>query len=138
MCLKSFDESDSAFISGAALSVGAPAAAQVEAQAGEAPVPKAVHVYNAVALLEKTVPHGTEAAGRTARTLADRTATLERLHRLEIGAPRHNGQDSYDDLPADLDAFREALTQRIESFLASRTDADAFADIAGGPAGVAE
>jgi hypothetical protein len=72
----------------------------------------------------KTVPHGTEAAGRTSRTLADLTATLERLHRLEIGAPQHNGQDSYDDMPADLDAFREDLARQIEAFMESRPDED--------------
>ena len=48
---------------GAALSVSGPAAAQ----AGGAPVPKAVHVYNAVALLEKTVPHGTTPVGQRFR-----------------------------------------------------------------------
>lgn len=72
----------------------------------------------------KTVPHGTEAAGRTSRTLADLTATLERLHRLEIGAPQHNGQDTYDDMPADLDAFREDLARQIEAFMESRPDED--------------
>jgi hypothetical protein len=72
----------------------------------------------------KTVPHGTEAAGRTSRTLAELTATLERLHRLEIGAPQHNGQDTYDDMPADLDAFREDLARQIEAFMESRPDED--------------
>jgi hypothetical protein len=70
----------------------------------------------------KSVPHGTEAAGRTSRTLADLTATLERLHRLEIGAPQHEGQDTYDDMPADPDEFRLDLARRIEAFLASRPD----------------
>ncbi len=69
----------------------------------------------------KTVPHGTEAAGRTSRTLADLTATLERLHRLEIGAPQHNGQDSHDDMPADLDEYRLELTRRIRQFLEGRS-----------------
>jgi hypothetical protein len=75
----------------------------------------------------KTVPHGTETAGRTSRTLADLTTTLERLHRLEIGAPRHNGQDTHDDtsdMPADLDAFREDLARQIEAFMESRPDED--------------
>lgn len=89
----------------------------------------------------KTVPHGTEAAGRTSRTLADLTATLERLHRLEIGAPQHNGQDAYadkfSDVPADPDAFRDELAQRIRAFVASRVgprDADGDS----GPAAVDE
>ncbi len=52
---------------GAALSAGGPAAAQ----SAEAPVPKAVptavHVYNAVALLEETIPHGTTPYGQRFR-----------------------------------------------------------------------
>ena len=80
----------------------------------------------------KTVPQGRAAAGRTSRTLADLTTTLERLHRLEIGAPQHKGQDSYDDnfsdLPADLDAFREDLARQIEAFMESRPDEDDAGD----------
>ncbi|HMJ43684.1 MAG TPA: hypothetical protein VK522_15540 [Pseudolabrys sp.] len=72
----------------------------------------------------KSVPHGTEAAGRTSRTLADLTTTLERLRRLEIGAPQHERQDTHDDMPADLDAFREDLARQIEAFMESRPDED--------------
>jgi hypothetical protein len=75
----------------------------------------------------KGVPHSTETAGRTSRTLADLTTTLERLHRLEIGASQHNGQeayaDNYSDMPADPDAFRDELARRIRAFVASRTGA---------------
>ncbi len=75
----------------------------------------------------KGVPHSTETAGRTSRTLADLTTTLERLHRLEIGASQHNGQDAYADkfseLPADPDEFRLDLARRIRAFVASRTRA---------------
>ena len=41
-------------------------------------------------------------------------------------------------LPADLDAFREELAQRIETFLASRTDAGAFIDAAAASAAATE
>lgn len=75
----------------------------------------------------KGVPHGPETAGRTSRTLADLTSTLERLHRLEIGAPQHDGQDAYDDMPADLDEFRLDLARRIAAFMESRPD-DGVAD----------
>lgn len=69
----------------------------------------------------KGVPHSADAAGRTARTLADLTTTLERLHRLEIGASQHNGQSTYDDTPADADEFRDELARRIRAFVKSRT-----------------
>ena len=93
----------------------------------------------------KTVPHSTETAGRTSRTLADLTTTLERLHRLEIGASQHNGQDAhannhadkFSDIPADLDAFRDELARRIRAFVASRVGAR-NADGDSGPAGVDE
>lgn len=87
----------------------------------------------------KGVPHSTETAGRTSRTLADLTTTLERLHRLEIGASQHNGQNAYADkfseLPADPDAFRDELARRIRAFVASRTGAR-DADRNSGPAAV--
>lgn len=85
----------------------------------------------------KSVPHATEKASRTSRTLADLTTTLERLHRLEIGAPQHDGQNPYDDdIPADIDAFRDALARKIEAFMESRTDAECGLgdDAAGGDA----
>lgn len=72
----------------------------------------------------KNVPHSTETAGRISHTLAGLTTTLERLHRLEIGAPRHNGIDAYDDMPADIDEFRERLARRIRAFVASRREPD--------------
>jgi len=84
----------------------------------------------------KTVPHSTETAGKTSRTLADLTATLERLQRIEIGASQHHGQHSHDDrfsdLLADPDAMRLDLARRIAAFMESRPDdADAGGDAAG-------
>ncbi|MBS0246961.1 MAG: hypothetical protein JSR61_10100 [Proteobacteria bacterium] len=72
----------------------------------------------------KDVPHSPEIAGRISHTLASLTATLERLHRLEIGAPRPHGADAYDDMPADIDEFRERLARRIRAFVASRRQSD--------------
>ena len=80
----------------------------------------------------KSVPHSTQNAGRTSRTLADLTTTLERLHRLEIGVPQHEGQNAYD-IPADLDEFRDELARRIRAFVASRAGAP-DADGSSGPA----
>lgn len=48
---------------GTALSFGAAGAAQ----AAQGPTPRAVHVYDAVALLEETVPHGTTPYGERFR-----------------------------------------------------------------------
>jgi len=79
----------------------------------------------------KDVPHSPETAGRISHTLASLTATLERLHRLEIGAPRPHGADAYDDMPADIDEFRERLARRIRAFVASRREPD---PAAGNPA----
>ena len=79
----------------------------------------------------KDVPHSPETAGRISHTLASLTATLERLHRLEIGAPRPHGPDAYDDMPADIDEFRERLARRIRAFVASRRQSD---PAAGNPA----
>lgn len=79
----------------------------------------------------KDVPHSPETAGRISHTLASLTATLERLHRLEIGAPRTHGADAYDDMPADIDEFRERLARRIRAFVASRREPE---PAAGNPA----
>ena len=61
---------------------------------------------------------------RAARTLANLTATLQKLSPLRGGVPltaSHTGND-YDDMPADLDEFRRDLARRIDAFVASRTD----------------
>ena len=71
----------------------------------------------------------------TARAISILTEAFNKLQRLRAAQPGTIHDDLANaDMPADLDAFREALAQRIENFLASRTDAGAFADPAAEPA----
>jgi len=63
-------------------------------------------------------------AERTSRTLSSLTATLQRIQRMQAGLPATGADDDDDDLPADPDAFRDALAQKIEAFLASTPDED--------------
>jgi len=58
-------------------------------------------------------------AERTARTLATLQTLMERLEQQKI---RLLGTAHDDDIPEDIDAFREALAQRIEAFMESRRD----------------
>lgn len=74
-------------------------------------------------------------AERTARTLATLTDTLFKVQRLRQPQVQIAGSDDFDDLPADIDAFRLALAQRIETFVRSR--ADARLDEGGEPCGAA-
>ena len=79
----------------------------------------------------------------TARAISILTEAFNRLARLRAALPGtiHDdlaATDRYAVLPADLDAFREELAQRIEKFLASRTDAGAFADAAAASAAAIE
>jgi hypothetical protein len=61
---------------------------------------------------------------RNARTLATLTQTLHALQRLRAGIPpEHESFKDDDDMPHDIDEFRRALARRIETFVASRTDA---------------
>jgi hypothetical protein len=65
-------------------------------------------------------PRDMEQAGRTLGAL---TRTLRELNAL---LAQHNARldaaDPYDDMPEDIDAFRENLARRIEAFMESRTD----------------
>lgn len=61
-------------------------------------------------------------AERIARTLATLTDTLFKVRRLR--SPSNETSTSHDDLPADADAFRDALAQRMETFVRSRADAE--------------
>jgi hypothetical protein len=60
---------------------------------------------------------------RLAQTYARLNGTLRDLQHAQQGpqSQHYAGQD-YDDFPADIDAFRDALAQRIENFVASRRD----------------
>jgi hypothetical protein len=71
----------------------------------------------------KAEPETPAAADVTARTLARHTQILQTLQRMRCGLPGTEAHDRYDDdMPADIDAFRDALARRIEAFMASRTD----------------
>lgn len=59
-------------------------------------------------------------AERTARTLATLTETLFKVRRLR--EPLQSGPMIDDDMPADIDGFRRALAERMETFVRSRTD----------------
>jgi hypothetical protein len=73
------------------------------------------------------VPQRPVDAVRTARTLAILTQTLQHLQRLRAGETLQakGAPTDYDDMPADIDEFREALARRIEAFMESRPDEDA-------------
>ncbi|MBI2713498.1 MAG: hypothetical protein HYX37_03460 [Rhizobiales bacterium] len=58
-------------------------------------------------------------AERCARTLSVLTQTLQTLQRMRAGGGESNSVP-YDDMPEDMDAFREALAQRIDTFVESR------------------
>jgi len=65
-------------------------------------------------------PQAAAGAARTARTLSSLTATLQKLQSLQR-APANPGPD-HDDMPADIDEFRNELARRIDTFVASRAD----------------
>lgn len=65
-------------------------------------------------------PQDAAGAARTARTLSSLTATLQKLQSLQR-TPANTGSD-HDDMPADIDEFRNELARRIDTFVASRTD----------------
>ena len=72
----------------------------------------------------------------TARTLARLTIIVRDLQHMQRAMPHPTGQ-IYDDLPADLDAFRDALAHRIDALFAGAPDAAADAppdDAAAAPA----
>jgi hypothetical protein len=71
-----------------------------------------------------TLPQSPRDAERTVRTLGLLSQTLQQLQRMRVAAPSSPfGTDHDDDLPADIDAFRDELARRIDAFVASRTGA---------------
>ncbi|MGB7258687.1 MAG: hypothetical protein WBD48_11475, partial [Pseudolabrys sp.] len=70
----------------------------------------------------KSLPQRPPDAALTARTLASLTDTLHKLQRLQCAASPTD--TAYDDMPADIDEFRERLARRIRAFVASRRKPD--------------
>lgn len=86
-------------------------------------------VYEAMRARLKHQPQSPLDAERTARTLSNLTDTLYRLQRLRAGIPEALHDHDDDDMPADLDAFRDELARRIEAFMESRTDEEFAAEL---------
>ena len=59
-------------------------------------------------------------AERTARTLSVLTETLAKLRRMRLAA-QPQPDNAHDDMPADIDDFRNELARRIRALVASRT-----------------
>jgi hypothetical protein len=65
-------------------------------------------------------------AQKTARALSILTQTYQVIERLRHGReipPSPEDNETSDDLPSDIDEFRRELARRIDTFVASRTDA---------------
>jgi len=70
-------------------------------------------------------------ADACARRLALMTQTLQTLQKIRETQPMANARCQcceYDDIPADMDAFRGELARRIDAFVKSRTGDNAAAD----------
>ena len=65
-------------------------------------------------------PRSRHDAERCARTLSVLTQTLQTLQRMRGGGEAGGNSNDYDDMPEDMDAFREALARRIRLFVESR------------------
>lgn len=71
----------------------------------------------------RNTPQAAQEAERTARTLANLTATFNKLERMRCGLPDTDN----DDIPTDIDELRQELARRIAAFMESRgDDEDAF------------
>jgi len=65
----------------------------------------------------------------TARTLAGLSQTWQTLQRIRCTMPQSRPNEDDDDIPKDIDAFREALARKIEAFMESRPDEDFAEDV---------
>ena len=74
------------------------------------------------------LPRAPSEAERCARTLAILTRTLHALARLRGGATEQRSIDD-DDMPADMDEFRNELARRIRVFVQSRTGEGVFGGV---------
>lgn len=61
-------------------------------------------------------------AERTVRTIERLTETLFKIRRLRVPDEAANGEIAASDLPRDIDEFRRALANKIETFVRSRAD----------------
>ena len=69
-------------------------------------------------------PRSRHDAERCARTLSVLTQTLQTLQRMRAGGGGESNSVPYDDMPEDLDAFRNELARRIDALMESRQDED--------------
>jgi len=82
-----------------------------------------IGVYETLLAKLESEPQSQRKAMETARALSSLTDTLNRLQRMRAEEkPPAEAHEEYDDLPTDIDAFRDALARRIEAFMESRTD----------------
>lgn len=81
-----------------------------------------IGVYENLRATLKNEPQPQREALKTAHNIASLTATLDDLRRMRAANKEPLHHDAYDDIPADIDAFRDELARQIEAFMESRTD----------------
>lgn len=86
-------------------------------------VSQEIGVYKNLRAVLRNEPQPERAALKTAHILASLTSTLDDLRRMRAAnkEPVQYVPDD-DDIPADIDAFRDELARQIEPFMESRTD----------------
>ena len=87
----------------------------------------------------KNKPLGLLEREQLSRTFAHLTATLHRLQLMlananTAAAPHHHNETFYDDMPADLDEFRNELARQIDALLEDAPDEGDSAQAADGAA----
>ena len=79
-----------------------------------------------IANIRQRYEHSDEPLATMAADLGCSIETVRNMAQ-RAAAPALHDETPYDDMPADLDEFREALARRIEAFMESRGDEeDAF------------
>lgn len=98
-------------------------AALTPAERLEALVEKEIAAEEAVRADLGALPRLRSEADGCVRRLAGLTQLVHTLQRIRAEAPATKGPtDDDDDMPRDLDAFRDELARRIDAFVASRPD----------------